>query len=186
MKKKGRPTKLNILTQEKICVAIRRGLGYEQSAMLGGIHYDTFNKWRLRAEAELTRLAQPGTRPRKQEAPFVDFYEAVQRAEIEGELTNANIIDQAAKGGYTFTEIKVTRALDAASGGMMITEEVQTTKTVPPDWRAALAILERRHPDRWLRKQKVEATGPDGGAIPITMVEVVRPVVDEPDGDGDE
>lgn len=186
MKKAGRPTKLNIQTQEKICVAIQRGLGYERAALLGGVSYNTFNDWRKRGEAELDRLEQPGARPRKTDAKFLEFFEAVQRAEMEGELTNANIIDQAARGGYTFTEIKVTRALDAASGGMMITEEVQTTKTAPPDWRAALAILERRHPDRWLRKQKVEATGPDGGAIPITMVEVVRPVVDEPDGDGDE
>jgi hypothetical protein len=32
-------------------------------------------------------------------------------------------------------------------------------KAMPGDWRAALALLERRHPERWRRRQTTELTG---------------------------
>jgi transposase len=33
------------------------------------------------------------------------------------------------------------------------------------DWRAAMAFLERRFPDRWQKRQTTELTGKDGGPI---------------------
>jgi hypothetical protein len=33
------------------------------------------------------------------------------------------------------------------------------------DWRAALALLERRFPDRWRRQQTSQLVGPDGGPL---------------------
>jgi|ERR671915_865748 transposase len=43
----------------------------------------------------------------------------------------------------------------------------------PNDWRAAMTYLERRHPDRWAKRQNVDvmSTGE-----PIRVVEVVRTV----------
>lgn len=35
-------------------------------------------------------------------------------------------------------------------------------KAMPGNWQAAMTYLERRHPDRWARKQHVEHTGPGG------------------------
>jgi hypothetical protein len=35
-------------------------------------------------------------------------------------------------------------------------------KAVPEEWRAGLALLERRHPERWGRRQAHEHTGPGG------------------------
>lgn len=38
-------------------------------------------------------------------------------------------------------------------------------RAMPDDWRAALAYLERRHPERWRRRQTTELTGKGGGPI---------------------
>ena len=38
-------------------------------------------------------------------------------------------------------------------------------KQMPDDWRAALAYLERRHPQRWRRHQSTELTAKDGAPL---------------------
>jgi hypothetical protein len=43
----------------------------------------------------------------------------------------------------------------------------------PTDWRAAMTYLERRHPDRWARRQNVDVTS---SGEPIRTIEVVRTV----------
>jgi len=160
----GRPTKLDQSTQQVICNAIRQGLGYEQAAAIGHIHYDSFNNWRKRGQAEIERLRDnPRARPKKSEAPFVEFFEAVQRAKVEGELTNADIVNAAAHGGQTVTktEFKQVKSWDnnanGGNGGFIVTEETTVTKTEEtlPDWRAAAFVLERRHPERWGRKTEL-------------------------------
>lgn len=48
-------------------------------------------------------------------------------------------------------------------------------KQAADDWRAAAWYLERRYPKRWGRSDRlnVEASGPDGGAIPLETT--IRP-----------
>lgn len=172
----GRPTKLDGSTQQIICNAIRNGLGYEQAATLAGIEYYTFRRWILRAEAELKRLEEhPRARMKQREKLYCDFCEAVQRAKAEGEQFNADVINQAAAGGVTYTETKQVKAFDPATQAFIVTEETITIKVTQPDWRAAAFVLERRHPERWTRHQKTELSGPDGQPIQITSIEPVKP-----------
>lgn len=42
---------------------------------------------------------------------------------------------------------------------------------MPGDWRAALAFLKARFPDRWAERQRVEHSGPEGGPIRIDRVD---------------
>lgn len=44
-------------------------------------------------------------------------------------------------------------------------------KAAVEEWRAALALLERRHPERWGRHQTHQHTGPDGE--PLRLGEVI-------------
>lgn len=79
-----RPTKLTPDTQAKIEQAIKLGATYELAAQYAGIHYDTFNNWRKRGEAELKRRegnVKADTKLWNQEQPFVELYEAVKKAE---------------------------------------------------------------------------------------------------------
>ncbi len=57
------------------------------------------------------------------------------------------------------------------------TAEEQAIKAIqaafPDDWRAAMTYLERRHPERWARRQNVDVTSK---GEPIRTIEVVRAV----------
>jgi len=99
----GRPSKLTEETQAKIEKAIRLGATYEMSAQYAGIHYDTFNNWRKRGAEELQRRenprVQPGTKQWDDEQRYVEFYEAIKKAEgvaVVGWLTK---IEEAASDG---------------------------------------------------------------------------------------
>lgn len=177
----GRPSKLDASTQQIICAAIRRGLGYEPAARMAGITYRTFSRWRDRGLAEIERLEKPKTRPKAAETIFVEFCQELQRAEAEGENTNADIISKMAEGGQQVTkkETYQKRVWDAKQKAFVAIEESETTKveTTLPDWRAAAFILERRHPDRWGRQIKTEVSGPGGKPVPIQImtIEAVSP-----------
>lgn len=189
---KGAPSKLDASTQQIICAAIRRGLGYEPAARMAGIRYTTLRNWINRAEAELERLKNPKTRLKQSEKPYLDFLDELQRAEAEGENTNADIVGDAARGGQQITkkETHRKRLFDKKQGAFVVVEETETTKieTAAPDWRAAAFILERRHPDRWGRQVKAEVSGPGGKPVPIQIItiEAVAPAGPDDDRDNDE
>jgi hypothetical protein len=141
----GRPTKLNKRIQNIICRAIRAGMTYERAAEAGGISYKTFDTWRQQGEADWGA---------GQETIFSLFFQAVQKAEIDGELKNAEIVFKAAKGGAKVVETKtVTKT---ASGEVGTEETTVTVKASLPDWKAAAFILERRHGARWGRKAQID------------------------------
>jgi hypothetical protein len=39
-----------------------------------------------------------------------------------------------------------------------------------PDWRAASWTLERRHPERWAKREKHEVTGEGGGPLVVKVI----------------
>lgn len=47
---------------------------------------------------------------------------------------------------------------------------VQAASRNPNHWQAAMTFLERRHPDRWRRKDATEVSGPGGSPIQVTSV----------------
>lgn len=152
----GRPTKLNKRIQGIICRAIRAGMTYERAAEAGGIHYDTFTTWRQQGEADLSA---------GKDTIFSAFSAAVQKAEIDGELKNAEVVFKAAKGGMKITETKtVTKATirknedgkEERVAGVADEETTVIVKTASPDWKAAAFILERRHGARWGRKAQID------------------------------
>lgn len=152
----GRPTKLNKRVQNIICRAIRAGMTYERAAEAGGITFQTFTTWRGQGEADLNA---------GQTTIFSDFFDAVQRAEIDGELKNAEVVFKAAKGGMKITETKtVTKATvrknedgkEERVAGIADEETTVIVKTAAPDWKAAAFILERRHGARWGRKAQID------------------------------
>lgn len=73
--------------QKKITDAIETGNYSKAAAAYAGITEQTYYAWLKRGEAEIERLQQPYTRPRKREAPYVEFLNAVREAEAIAEIT---------------------------------------------------------------------------------------------------
>jgi hypothetical protein len=43
------------------------------------------------------------------------------------------------------------------------------TDAMPDNYQAAVTFLERRHPDRWAKRERHEITGQGGGAIKVEL-----------------
>lgn len=57
---------------------------------------------------------------------------------------------------------------------------IATAAQDPKHWTASAWMLERRHPDRWGRRERVEHTGKDGGPVEISApAHVVETKLDE-------
>ena len=76
-------------------MVIRAGNYIEAAAAYAGITKHAIYDWMKRGEREKQRLAKPGARPRKEEAPFVAFSDAIQKAQAEAEIREVNTIVRA-------------------------------------------------------------------------------------------
>ena len=111
----GRHTKLTPEVQDAICANLAEGIYVETACILAGVCKATFYKWKTRGEAG--------------EQPYVDFVDAVTRAEAEAERRAIAHIQRAGEEDPRHLE-----------------------------W-----WLERKHSDRWARREKHEVSGPGGG-----------------------
>lgn len=82
----GRPTKLTQEVQKRIVTAIKQGATYELAAQYGGIAYNTFNEWMKQGQAD-------------SEGAFLEFYEAIKKAEGDAVIGWLRKIEAAAKDG---------------------------------------------------------------------------------------
>jgi hypothetical protein len=126
----GRPSKLTPKVQNIVLEGIKLGLTYEKVANLANVSRVTLRNW-----FKTGQKAKSG--------PFFDFFNALQKAEAEGEMRNLEKIRQASLGGQ-----KVVTSKEIYRDNQLL-EQITTTKKAAPDWRAAAWILERRYPERW-------------------------------------
>ena len=93
----GRPTKLTKDVQKQICDAIRLGATYKLAAQYGGISYVTFNTWMADGEAA-------------DDGDFLEFFNAVKKAESDGALKWLRKIEASANtGNWTAAAWKLER-----------------------------------------------------------------------------
>lgn len=145
-RKMGRPSKFS-KARPLIIRGIELGLSYNNAAISAGITATTFYNWLEKGEAE-----KKGT--------FNDFLDDIKKAEAKGELALLKIIDDAANGAGTVTEIKEVLTV-AQDGSTTVIKREVTTKEIKGVWQAAAWRLERRNPDRYGRKVKVDHSWED-------------------------
>lgn len=120
------PSKLTPDTQDRIVQALRMGATYELAAQYGGVTYNTFNEWRKRAVAELDRAdsARKHTEVRESERPYVEFYEAVQKAEADAVVGWLAKIEKAASdGNWQAAAWKLERRYPRDYGRTVVSQE---------------------------------------------------------------
>lgn len=159
----GRPTKLTPAVQRAVCEQIERGLHLDDAAIMGGIGRTTFYTWMAKGDAQ-------------KRGRYRDFRNAVEAAKAQAAAFLIGLIEQAAERGSESVEI-VTNFEADADGEMIPVSKRETKRKSPRDWRAALALLERREPARYGRKViehagEIKTTG-GAAAAPAQPVVVV-------------
>jgi hypothetical protein len=78
---------------------------------------------------------------------------------------------ETAKSGEFFEFFEAIKKAESTAEAQMV---AQWQKAMPLDWRAIATFMERRYPERWGRKEKIqqEISGRDGNPIEITNLTV--------------
>lgn len=128
----SRPTALTPEMHVTIARAIKQGLTREEVAAIAGITDRTLRNYLSRGQAFIDRIESGEEEPASGDDIYAELLIDVRKAEAE-----------------------LTRAL---SGSVIRAAMGNEEKGILPDWRAAVAFLERRNP-AWGRMSKTELTG---------------------------
>lgn len=147
----GRPTLLTPQLIEQVAELVGKG-NYQQTACdIVGISKQSFLNWRERGEKDTEGL-------------YFDFMCALKRAGSESEARRVERIEQAGIGGGL-----VRRKTIIQRDGTEILDE----QFAQPNWLADMTHLERRHPDRWGRKDRTRIDVSGKVEHRITQVETI-------------
>jgi len=142
----GGPIIVPVTLAEQVVERIRTGLDLNDAAASSNITRQTIWNWRRKGALARARRAQ-GKAARLPDADaYVQFVDALERAEAEAELTRLQVIEGAAMGGFKTTRTVITYGPDGSVVGRVVTEE-----TVLPNWLPAAWWLERRRPAKYVR-----------------------------------
>jgi hypothetical protein len=131
------------------------------AAASAGIATRTLNNWRLDG-ARLRAVETQGKRLlTESERTYVEFVQALERAEAQWETGKVALIEGAAIGGSEVT--KTTERFELVDGVMVLVERKVETTTLRPEWTAAAWLLERRLKRKYGRQ--LEVTGADGAPL---------------------
>ena len=148
-RKRGRPTKLTLDVKDVICNGIRKGLTYELAAQLAGVTKTSLMNWKVWGDTQKS-------------GKYFDFLTEVTHAEAEAAQVLIDVVRASAERGSEEAVIEEVRDGD----GKLVSRKT-TTKRSPRDWRAAMAMLERRMPDSF-GKSYVKHEGIPESAPPST------------------
>ena len=175
----GRTTKLTPQLQDALCAHLANGAHIKTACHAVGISEPTYYVWKKRGQKardepaptldltrqELTDLleeAEVAYPPRAtktalvelltlhRQGPYIEFLEALKRAEAEAQVEWLSEIASIGRGGHP--ETTVTEEYDAAGNLKTRTTRTAASRAV---WQAYAWLLERRHPADWSRRTEL-------------------------------
>ena len=149
----GRPTLLTSKLIEQVAGLVGKGNYISTACQIVGIGERTYYDWLERASKD-----------ESEESIYSQFSQAIKRAESDAEARRVERIEQAGIGGGL-----IRRRTTTTKDGTEILDE----QYAQPNWLADMTHLERRHPDRWGRKDRTRVDINEKKSITITHVEVV-------------
>lgn len=142
--KMPRKPKLNKEIQTALVEGISLGLKIEDACSLAGVSHTAFFNWLNRGET-------PGAA-----SLYVDFVEAIKKAQPSRKRVLLSRIYQAARGGKIVKDKKTTTRYEG--GKAVATDVVESEHEVAPDWKADAWMLERGYPDEFGRRYQIDVT----------------------------
>lgn len=136
---------------DRIVFLLRQGAYLRTAAQAAGIGTTTLHRW------------LNDDRP-----AFRAFRDSVDRARADAQVSLVLTIQMHAKGGQKRPKQVVVPKPEGAH------EVVTIQEVVDGDWRAAAWLLERSWPREYGRREAIEVSGPDGGAIQVRDPEAQR------------
>lgn len=137
---KNSTPKLSPQLIEEIALFLRRGAYIESAVAACGISKDTFYRWLKKGkEDEIQSLEKK-------------LSDAVMIALAEAEMRDLEVIDKAAQGSPD-------KLLTDENGNLVLNEDgkpVIIEHGLRPNWKASAWRLERKFPERWGNKTKIE------------------------------
>src|SRR5262249_41447026 len=125
MARQGRHTKLTSDLQSRLCTLLSAGNYLAVACAQVGSGERTAYEWVARGTGQSARSTQ---------AVFVQFAQAVEKAQAESEIAHLAVITEAGRGGAV---LKVRRYVTADG------EPVEEEERARPQWQAAAWFLER-------------------------------------------
>jgi hypothetical protein len=161
----GRPTALTPDTRNRLLDIVKKGNHLTTACAAVGIGTTTLYRWLEHADDadELEANGQPLTDAQQ---GYREFRDALRLARASAEMRAVSVIERSMEGGFVISE----RPLQNAEGEALYGPdgEVLYERTfTQPDGRLALNYLARSSPSAWGQNapQRVELTGPGGGAV---------------------
>jgi hypothetical protein len=97
------------------------------------------------------------------------FYNWLQRGEKEAQRLEQQLKPKPKAKETLYLEFFATIQKALAEGEFLNALLIRTTAAEGKAWQAAAWLLERRFPERWGLRHKLEHAGPKGGAIPLQL-----------------
>lgn len=121
-----------------------------------GVSRITLRGWLRLGKAEADRLAKnKRAKPRASEKVYLEFFYLVRKCLAEGQIYDSGVIKKAEEDHYDYDETTTEKLNDE---GKVVERKTRRVKKLlrRGDWQAAAWRLERRFPDQWGRKDKME------------------------------
>jgi transposase len=84
-------------------------------------------------------------------------------------------LEQAEKPGATKAFRDFRDAIKKASADAEVYAVGVVKQAMPANWQAAMTFLERRYPQKWGRRDRLEHTGEDGAPVRLSLEEFADP-----------
>lgn len=130
---------LTVDVQETICRFVEAGNYAEYAAICAGVKPHNYYYWMQKGRQAISE--------QNYEDQYAIFVYAIKNAEAKAQAESIIRIRAASRGGELVRETTVTRPNGTA---------VTTREYSRPDWTSAAWYLERKYPDLWGRRERVD------------------------------
>lgn len=155
-----------VMIPDRVAEAVRLGGSLADGALRAGVSTPQLHAW-VRSGNRLTSAVETGALRRKdlnaQQKAEVALAATVETAASEGKLLLLGLLERLSRGA----EVRTITVRTDANGNEI--DRYERTEHLAPDAATIRWRLERRWPDEWAARQRLEVSGPDGAPLQVDV-----------------